>query len=339
MRKTGILLLVVLGLGAVALYFTSTRSQSASTLESQTDFAIPDTAAVGKIFMADGSGRSITLTRTESGWSVNGKYRAREDAVHTLLKTFKNVYIQRPVPKEAQEEVVRQLAGAAKKVEIYDREGNWIKTWFVGPGTMDKKGTYMVLETPKWGRAEEPFILDMRGFIGMLDTRFFLDENEWRSVGVWRYPDLTISEVKVEYPAQTEQSFRITFDGGNDIKFFEGVGDESLPFDSTLVKDYLLNFKLASFENYKTGLPESTVDSILASTPFQIITLRDQNRETKVRLWHKVAPEGRYEEDGETIAEFDLEYVYAATEAGELARAQRFIWDKFRAPREIFIKK
>lgn len=277
MKKSGILLLIVIALGGIAIYYSTMVNRSATTMEAQTDFAIADTASIGRIFIADGSGRTINLDRKPTGWEVNGKYRAREDAVHTLLKTFKNVYIQRPVAKEAQEQVVRQLAGSAKKVEIFDLKGNWIKTWFVGQGTMDKKGTYMVLETPKWGRAEEPFIMDMRGFIGMLDTRFFLDENEWRSTIVWKYDELTIKEVKVEYPTAPELSFRITYGGGNDIHLYELNKPNPIPFDSLLVKDYLLNFKLGSFENFKTGLPNAVVDSILASPPFQIITVIDRS--------------------------------------------------------------
>ena len=76
---------------------------------------------------------------------LNDIYPARFDAVDTLLKTFINVYIQRPVPKETLGQVSKVMASSAKKVEIYDLDNDLIKTWYVGHATMDKKGTFMLL--------------------------------------------------------------------------------------------------------------------------------------------------------------------------------------------------
>ncbi len=340
MKKLLPLLLLVLVAGALAFYFFDSNKRVGTSHAAQTSFEIADTSRVGKIFIADTKGKTVTIAREEGEqWTVNGKYPARPDAVETLLKTFKNVYVQRPVSKESQEQVNRVMAGASKKVEIYDRKGKWIKTWYVGHATMDKKGTYMLLETPKYGRSTEPFIMDMKGFIGMLNTRFFMDENEWRSVVILKYDELTIKELEVEYPGSESESFKITYAGGNNIQLFPHGSSESINrFDTTLVKDYLLNFKLASFENYKTGLSEAQEDSIMQQSPFQIIHIRDSGGEHHIKLWPKKAPEGQMSEDGQTPAVIDIERIYAATEEGELALAQRFVWDKFRAPIQAFIR-
>lgn len=340
MKKLIPLLILVAIAGAIAYYFTTSVNLKGTSVESQTSFAISDTASIGKIFIADRAGNSATLSRTGNGWIVNGKYPAREDAVATLLKTFKNVYIQRPVPKEAQEQVNRVMAGASNKVEIYDRNDKWIKTWYVGHATMDKKGTYMLLESPKGGRSTAPFIMDLRGFIGMLNTRFFTNENEWRSVGILRYPDMNLQEIEVFYPNDPTSSFKIEYNGGNDIALYDMPENQRVQnFDTAIVKDYMLNFKLASFENYKTGLSQTVEDSIAASTPFQIIRVKDANQEREIKLWVKAPPEGALEEDQVTPAVMDKERVYATCNDGEMALAQRYAWDKFSAPIEVFIKK
>jgi hypothetical protein len=339
MKKILPLAVLVVIVAAVAYYFSSTVNPTATSIASQTAFSIDDTASIGKIFIADLKGNKALLTRQEDNtWLINEKYRAREDAIETLLKTFKNVYIQRPVSKGAQTEVNKLLAGAHKKVEIYDLEGEWIKTWYVGDATMDKKGTYMLLETPEWGRAAAPYILDMRGFIGMLNTRFFTNENEWRSVGLLKYDELTINEINVTYPGSEEQGFRITYGGGNDIKLFYPGDNNPIPqFDTSLVKDYLLNFKLASFENYRTGLTAMQIDSVLNSRPYQIIEIQDRKGTEIIKLWpKKAAPSPEFENDS-TRSEVDLERVYAVSSAGELALAQRLTWDKFRAPIQAFL--
>ena len=339
MKKLLPLLILVAIAAAIAYYFTSSVNKKGTSVESQTNFAIGDTASIGKIFIADRAGNTATLSREVNGWVVNGLYPAREDAVSTLLKTFKNVYIQRPVPKEAQEQVNRVMAGASNKVEIYDRNDNWIKTWYVGHATMDKKGTYMLLESPKGGRSTAPFIMDLRGFIGMLNTRFFTDENEWRSVGILRYPDMQLEEIEVFYPNDPTSSFKIEYNGGNNISLFELPENKIVPnFDTTIVKDYMLNFKLASFENYKTGLTEASEDSIANSTPFQIIRVKDANQEREIKLWVKAPREGKYELDEVTPEIVDRERVYATCNDGEMALAQRYAWDKFSAPIQVFIK-
>lgn len=341
MRKTFPLLFLVLIIVAIAIYFTVTVNPDGTTVKAQTDYSIQDTSIVGKIFIADRLGNTITLTREKNGaWDVNGKFPAREDAVETILKTFKNVYIQRPVPKEAQEQVIRVMSGMSKKVEIYDRKDNWLKTWYVGYATMDKKGTYMVLETPEGGRSKVPFILDMRGFIGMLNTRFFTNESEWRSTGVISYPTMGLEEVEVLYPGEEDQSFKIKYGGGNDLKLYKYGSDTPIEnFDTSMVKDYLLNYKLASFENYETGLTDFQEDSVKAQTPYQVITVKDPRRTRKIKLWAKKPWEGQTEDDQVTLSKVDRERIYGVCDDGELALAQRFAWDKFRAPLSAFLKK
>lgn len=340
MKKSLPLLIMAVVLVGVAVYFMTSGNSKGTSVLGQTDFAIPDTAEVGKIFIASTNGTTVTLSRESGGvWFVNGKFPARPDAIETLLSTFKNIYIQRPVAKEAVPQVSRVMAGGSRKVEMYDNDGDWIKTWYVGHATMDKKGTYMVLETPQNDKSTVPYIMDKKGFIGMLNTRFFTNENEWRSVVILKYDELTIKDLKVEYPGNPDDSFRIEYKGGNEISLF-GIGDQEplVAFDSSLVKDYLLNFKLASFENFKTGLSPEQQDSVKMTTPYQIITVEDQSRVHTISLWPKYISDTYSDTLGGDGIEPDPERIYAATQNGELALAQRFVWEKYRAPLKVFLK-
>ncbi len=330
-----LLVLLVVGL---AIYFVQSDSKGTSRKD-QTDFAIPDTSQIGKIFIADPQGRTITLTREANGvWYANNKFPARPDAIRVLLITFRNIYVQRPVPKNAQPQVNRVMASNAKKVEIYDRDNKWLKTWYVGHGTMDKKGTYMLLETPKYGKSGAPFVMDKKGFLGMLDTRFFTNLDEWRSTRVLSYPDMQLKEIEVSYPEDPEASFKIVYGGGNDIRLYAKGSERAFGrFDTTLLKDYMLNYKLAAFENFHTGLTREQEDSVKMQVPYQVITVRDHKDETTIRLWAKAPPPGQTEMDPEVPAVVDRERVYAATSTNELALAQRLIWDNFRAPLQAFV--
>ncbi len=333
MKKIIPFVVVVFLLSIVSIYLYISFDTSSTARREQTDFAVKDTADVGKIFIADMHGNTVTLTRDNGTWMVNGQFKAREDAATLLLETFRNVYVQRPVAKEAQEQVNRVMAGNAKKVEIYRKSGELIKTWYIGYGTMDKKGTYMLLETPENGKSTAAYIMDMRGFTGMLDTRFFTNLSEWRSTRILDYPSLNFREIEVDYPTQEFSGFRITYEGGNNIQLYASGSEKPVQgFDSTLVKDYLLNFKLASFENYNTLLKPAQEDSVKQLTPYQVIRITDQKQTRTIRLWARAAPQGQFEMDGETQAEIDRERIYACVNDDELAFAQRFVWDNFRAP-------
>ena len=163
------------------------------------DFAIADTAAVDKIFIADKDGNQALLERSSGRyWKLNGTHFARKDAVDLLLKTFLRARVQRPVPQGELSTVNRLLAGRGKKVEIYQGGETPVKTWYIGTSTQNHTGTYMVLADANGQLAEEPFIVHMEGFTGFLSTRFFTDEREWRYTGMFDYPDNSLRRIEVE---------------------------------------------------------------------------------------------------------------------------------------------
>jgi len=338
MKRITLLLLVVAIVGGIAFYLSTSNDPFRSEGIEQSDFAIPDTASIGKILIADRSGRIVIVSRGDGRWMLNGKYPAREDAITTLLRTFKNIYIQRPVPREAQEQVNTVMASSTKKVEIYDLDDELIKTWYVGHATMDKKGTYMLLETPKNGKSSAPFIMDMKGFIGMLNTRFFLDENEWRSTLLLAYPEMNLDKIEVDYPTDEVSSFKVEYGGGNEIKLFTADDTPVAVFDTTTLKDYMLNYKKMAFENYRTELSVVQIDSIKSSDPFQIIRIADASGNHEIKLWVKKAPAFAQGEKADSLG-LDRERIYGTYNDEELALAQRFVWDKFRAPIGAFISK
>ena len=120
-------------------------------------------------------------------WDVNGQFKAREDAVNLLLKTFLRARVQGPVAEAAQPNVIRLLSARGKKVEIYQGGDEPAKTWYVGTATPSHTGTYMVLETQE-GRGASPYVVHMEGFTGYLSTRFFTSEREWRHTGIFNFP-------------------------------------------------------------------------------------------------------------------------------------------------------
>src|SRR5690606_14292267 len=129
--------------------------------------------------------------------------------------------------------------------------------------------------------------------------------------GILRYPDMQLEAIEVFYPNDPGSSFKIEYNGGNNISLYEMPENKLVAnFDTSIVKDYMLNFKLASFENYKTGLSEATEDSIANSVPFQSIKVKDANQVCEIKLWTQKPSQESYDDEG-NLELMDGERVYA----------------------------
>ena len=291
-----------------------------------TDFAIADTSLVDKIFIADMDGGQATLTRPAQGrlWDVNGTFKAREDAVNLLLKTFRRASIQGPVAQAAQPNVIRLLSARGKKVEIYQGGERPVKTWYVGTATPSHTGTYMVLETPE-GRGAEPYVVHMEGFTGYLSTRFFTSEREWRHTGIFNYGGRSLARVEVRVLEEEGESYVLKAEpsGALDMTDLEG---NALPYrDTTGVQDHFLRFKKVHLETYRSRLSPEVEDSLRQATPaFELTATGTTGRSSSVAVHWKP---GRGEDLLGQPLEHDEEQLYGVTSDGEVVLLQRFVFD------------
>lgn len=329
MRKNLTLLLILIALTVVAgvLYQTGVFDQSQS-MRPLSDFAIEDTAAVNKIFIADQDGNQALLERNDQGWwTLNGKYRAMDYKVGNVLEGFHNIRLKGPVPRATVPGVIKMIAGRGRKVEIYQNDA-WVKTWYIGTCTQDHFGTYMVLETPEDGRSSEPMIMRAEGFTGCLLQRYFAWEGEWRHTGVFNYPKLDISRVEMIDHGSPDNSFDIRYGGGNDLELHSPLLEKRIEvFDTLAVKDYLIRFKQVHFETFSNYLTENQQDSLRNALPaFTIRVTENDGDVRKVDLYWKTAVEEQLLPNGE-VNPYDGDRMFAHTAADEIVLAQRMTFD------------
>lgn len=329
MKNKKVLLAALVVLGAVA-YWLWTNNSGNTLAGPLTDFAIQDTAAVDRIYIAEKNGgiadlRRATLPSGEPGWTVNG-IPAKTFQVELLLRTFKLVELRAPVPKSAEANVLRVMAGTARKVEIYQGKDKPAKIWWVGQSTQDHFGTYMVLEIPGTGRSDVPFSMGMAGFNGVLNTRFSTDLDSWRSSVVTRYPDLAkVESVKVEHPSQPDQGFTITKANGHfGLQDLQGV---ALPMDSALVRDALQALRTGNYESIERDLSKAARDSVLASVPLHVLTVTSDRGVQRVPFWKKAPRPGERNMVLELLTE-DRDRMYAMINDTSLVVVQRFWFDR-----------
>ncbi len=291
------------------------------------DFAIADTAAVDKIFIADKDGNQALLERSSGRyWKLNGTHLARKDAVDLLLKTFLRARVQRPVPQGELSTVNRLLAGRGKKVEIYQGGETPVKTWYIGTSTQNHTGTYMVLADANGQLAEEPFIVHMEGFTGFLSTRFFTDEREWRYTGMFDYPGNSLRRVEVELTEAGGRLYAMEVDSVGTLRV-EGAPLSSRA-DTLFWQDRFNRFRKVHLETYNNHLTANAEDSLLnrAEPAFRLRAWgQDEDVPNEIELYWKAPISDTYDDNGE-LNEWDGSRMYAVYK-DEAVLVQRFVFD------------
>ncbi|HMN06332.1 MAG TPA: hypothetical protein PKD45_11450 [Flavobacteriales bacterium] len=330
MKKRWFSLLILLLLGVVAWWLW--KGNTGSTLSGPlTDFAIPDTASVDRIFIAEKTGGTADLRRTPQGWTVNGM-PAKDFQVKLLLKTFKLVELRAPVPKSMEPNVMRVMAGTAKKVEIYQGGKKPSKIWWIGGSTADHYGTYMVLEIPGKGRSSVPFEMGMAAFTGVLNTRFHTVIDDWRSSRVTYYPKLSdVSRVDMELPRSPENGYSIGYGGGESLTLFDTRG-QAVPMDTLRVQDAMLALREGNFEGFERGLSPEARDSVLKSTPWYVLTVTSSHGTQRIPFWKRVPRTDEKDLDFNPVEE-DVDRMYALVDDTALVVVQRYWWDRITRPR------
>ncbi len=339
-NRTAIVLVIILG--SVSFWFIL-NNRKGTIKETLRDFAVADTAAVNKIFLADKEGLNVTLERKPSGiWVVNGEFNARMDAIQSLLYTIKKIDIKEPVGKAAQDNVIKRLAAKAVRCEIYQND-KLTKAYYVGTETQDQTGTYMILmDLETMQPSAKAFVTYIPGFEGYLTTRYFTEENGWRDRTVYSYNPNDIKSIKVEAPSNPSLSYLLTIKGNNNYQVTMLKNKESLKnIDTMAVKQYLSYFQQLNFESFEVNLKPTQIDSVLKSQPINILTVTDNmgktNKVTFFARWPK--RKGLLDENGKVII-YDLERMDALLNNGkDFVMTQFYIFGKVMPQATYFQKK
>lgn len=341
MKKKNILfgIGIILVLSIVVLYFSS-KNKSNTLKKELTNFAVKDTASITKIFMADKRGKRVTIERVSAHeWKVNGKFTAKKESMQTLLETMHGISVKATVPKTAFNNVVKRLAAEAVKVEIY-QNNQLSKTYYVGGTTTDFYGTYMMMEN-----SATPFVMWLQGFEGFLNTRYFLDENLWRSNQFFPQLPFEFSDIKIEYPRNPELSFQLKINHPDsdprNVRFsmISLKTGKEISIDTNQIKTYLLDLKSITFESISNKLSPKTKDSTLALPPLHLITVSDMHGKTMhFTTFPRKGVDGDLDEKGYQL-KYDPDRFYAKlNDEPDLFMVQYFVFDKILKPITYFEK-
>ncbi|MFC2114363.1 DUF4340 domain-containing protein [Bacteroidota bacterium] len=277
-RKNIINLSFFILLFLVTLYILFQNKNSTTNLKTDA-FSIADTAALTKIFIADMEGNSVTLEKNNNNWMVNN-FPANTHRINLLMDVIKRVEIKNPTPESMRENVIRDMASSAIKVEFYTKGRKAFKTIYVGGPTLDNLGTFMALDS----KGKEPYVVHMPGFNGYLsDGYFYTDVNEWRTKDIFNYDPLSIKVIEVNYTNQPDSSFVLSIPNDDEFVLKQKSNQSVIPdIDIRKVKSYIKAFNYLTFVALETDLNEFKQDSIMQSLPVAVISVTTKKNVTKV---------------------------------------------------------
>jgi hypothetical protein len=325
MKKNRGALIITLLLVLVSVYLLFFRDTFSTLNEKDNDFAVQDTAAITKIFIADKRNSEVTLTRENGVWKVNGRYDVRSDAINTLLYTIKMVSVKGIIDPRGRENVIKQLASTACKVEIYEGDKR-VKIYYVGGPTQDQTGTFMLLANHRSGENyDQPYITYIPGFDGYLTSRYFIPEDDWRNRTIFQYYPYQIKSVKVVYP-QADSGFQINILGRNKFSMEDPITHAPISyFDTIAVKQYLTYYQSVSWE---VTLKTAQKDSILHTVPIATVTVKDTTGKTsEIVLFNKKTPENDINKYGKEY-KYDPDRMDAYVNGKDMVIVQYFVFGK-----------
>ena len=284
MKNKTLLYLLALLIGSGLGWIFYSNQETGTLSKSLTDFAISDTASITKIFLAEKTGKSTTLTKNAPGhWMVNNKYVAFQDRVDLLMNCIKLLEVKSTIPEKSKETIFKDLASLGTKIQIYKGD-NLIKTYFVGTQTQDMLGTYMMIDGSK-----EAYICHIPGFNGYLDIRYFADEKEWRDKSIYRLDPTLITEITQEYP--NNEGFTISkIENKFSIKNLK-TGQSQNILKLGQAKQYFVSAAKLDFEEFTKNLTIKQIDSIVNSPFYLKMSIKTSNQKDygMLTLYKKLA--------------------------------------------------
>lgn len=324
------LIIVLLGCGVVAVlawFAMSSKENAKSSDRSLIDFAIADTSTVDKIVMTNRyKNQTYTLVRNGNAWTdIDGRC-IQQAPVQTILHTMNKIKFKGYLAESAIEPITNKMTSNFISVEIF-QNGEWTKTWYLGPATPDHYGQYMLLDSKADGKSDNPVIMEMVGHNGFLDPRFPTDQRQWSCselVGVKRSD---IKHIALKSNTQEGLDYEITQNNG-ELTVTDGVNPiENI--DTTNLIFFLNAFESVHFNQENFSLTKNQEDSIRKSTP--LFELKINTDKEKIFL-----PLHRF--STEAVDELEMDYFWTFTPDGRMVRMQESVVGPLVYGRRVFEK-
>lgn len=334
MKKIIIIIIGVLLIGGLAYYASNLSKGAKATDISLIAFAIEDTASVNKIEIYDSyNDIEYTVERNKEGvWVGENGECVRQDVVIVMLETMNRIMLRGYVPQSATQNMKKLLMAQHKRVKIY-QNGKWVKTWYVGHSTRDRMGTHMLLETPTI-TSDNPVIMGMKGFFGILEPRFFADPRRFTCTNLFSFKREDLGEIEVINRVNPTASFKVEVKNADEY-LVTSNGEIVNQVDRNNLVFYLNGFEDIHFNQPNYTMSEAEIDSLRNVSPdYELKIKTKQNEDFSFKMYRRLDPEY---DTKDTIA-YDEDYLWGFTKDDELVRLQYYTVGPLIQGKIVFVK-
>jgi hypothetical protein len=325
MKKKIILLVAAISILSLLGWYVNNllKNQGKSDLE-LIEFAIADTTSVDRIIITDPFSQKIEIIRNNGVWTdAAGDCITREN-VTFVLEAFKNIEFKGYLPDNSHKQFTKMMSTQHTKVEIF-QNGEWTKTWYIGPTASDHYGQIMLLDSEEYGKSDIPVMMKIKGTQGIIEPIFFADKRKWMCTNIFALPMERIAKVDVKYYDEPYLSFSVTKKGNKMAVFQQGKPLSNC--DTAMIFRYLQNYKKIHYDLANFELSKKQVDSIKRKMPFATLTVEQNNRKkTKLRLHRIKSDDYQVNEFGDVVS-VDMNKFWCELPTGELVKCQYFVFN------------
>jgi len=321
MKKLITLIAAIIGLSLLGWYAYSLSSSQGVSSSELIAFSIDKIETVDKVIISDSYGQEITLIKNGYEWTTESGECVQQANIEFILDAFKNIEFKGYLPENSRKQQIKMMSTQHTKVEIF-QEGEWKKTWYIGPASQDHYGQTMLLDSEEYGKSDLPVIMKIKGINGIIEPRFFADFRKWMCTEIFKLPINKITKVDVKFIKEPSRSFSISKSGSK-----MNVYQQNKPLagvDTAMIFAYLNKYKKVHYEQPNYSLNEKQVDSVKKSTPFIVLTVTETSKKsTKLRMFKIKTDELHQNEFG--IDEYaNMDNFWCELPSGQLVKCQYY---------------
>ena len=317
-----IALIAVAGLGWYTMKLFENKGKSDTEL---IEFAVEDVETVDRIIISDAFGQTFELVKTDKElWTDKDGGCIAQESVGFILEAFKNIEFKGYLPDNSLAQYTKMMTAQHTKVEIF-QNGEWSKTWYLGPSSQDHYGQIMLLDDKTFGKSDMPVMMKIKGLNGIIEPRFFADPRKWMCTNIFNVPISKIAKVDVKFNVEKERSFTVTRKGA-DLKVYQ-QNRLLQNVDTAMIFRYLNNYQKIHFEKPNYELNAKQIDSVKNTLPFCVLTLTESGgKSTRLRCFRIKMKE--VTEHGQIIvSNNDHDRFWCQLPNGELVKCQYFVFN------------
>lgn len=324
MKKLIYLIISVLILGTLGWYAMKLIKNKDKSDSQLIEFAIEDISTVDRVIITDPFERTFEIIKKDGKWTDKDGGCVVPESVEFVLDAFEKIEFKGYLADNSLERFTNLMAGQHTKVEIF-QNGEWVKTWYIGPAAQDHLGQIMLLDDRDAGKSDFPVLMKIKGVHGIIEPRFFADPRKWMCTNIFQLEIGQISKVDLKFNDEPARSFTVTKKGDNLNVYQQGKKLQNV--DTSMIFRYLNNYRKINFDIPNYELSEKQIDSLKRTKPFCVLSVEETSgRVSKLKCFRIVTrtPEAV---GMASVVDIDNNKFWCELPNGELVKCQYFVFN------------